>query len=687
MDGTWLRDKSDDTNIVFIHGINSNGETCWRHEEGAYWPDLLKQDTKQLSNQVISNAGIFVYTYRTGPLHPDYQLGDVVTDLKERFKHNNLFQTKRLIFVVHSMGGIVTRRLLVQRAKEFEGTDIGLFLIASPSKGSYYASFLSPLTRLVRFSQAQILRVSRQNVWLNDLHTDFLDLRDKDQLRIFGKELLEDTFIRWKTLGIFPQVVQPFSGATYFSESYTILNTDHFSIAKPRDKEADQHRSLMTFIDEFFQKFSEVENSGDTQADLQIDNSDSAININITGSDTKDVSINGLTVNYNAAPTQQEIENDKPNIKWNLTQTRNKHFTGRQDVLDKLVESFQGNSRAAVTARQTLHGLGGIGKTQLAIEFCYRNRDTYDVVWWVDAEEETNILSALAAFAELQGYQAENQLDLAKKAILWFNANKGWLLVFDNAANAKAIEAYIPSSDHGHVLITSRWKNWDGVASDVKIDVWSEEEALAFLKDRLGEGTNEPELKRLAEEMGRLPLAIAHAAAYISTKQVSVSTYLELYSEYRADLHLSEEQLNNYDKTVAAAILLSVKDLEEQNKDIALALLYHCAFLPPEGIDTSFFMGNRDALQGELSEALQNPIKAIEYWHDLELLSLVDKQGETIFIHRVVQAVLLDSLEEDDREKAFQNSLSLLKFAFQFEMSDIRTWESVQKLASYTKSV
>lgn len=410
-----------------------------------------------------------------------------------------------------------------------------------------------------------------------------------------------------------------------------------------------------------------------------------AIDIDLSGSTIgRDLKIENLTVN---ADPNVLTDAEKLGRPWNLTQTQNKYFTGREDVLDKLSESFQGNSRAAVTARQTLHGLGGIGKTQLAIEFCYRNRDNYDLVWWVDAEEETNILSALAAFAELQGYQAENQLDLAKKAILWFNANKDWLLVFDNAPNAKAIEAYIPSSEHGHVLITSRWKNWDGVASDVKIDVWSEEEALDFLKDRLGnigsEGSNEPELKKLAEEMGRLPLAIAHAAAYISTKQVSVSKYLELYSEYRADLHLSEEQLNNYDNNVAAAILLSVKDLEEQNKDIALALLYHCVFLPPEGIDTSFFIDSREALQEELSEALQNPIKVNKYWHDLELLSLIDKQGENIFIHRVVQAVLLDSLEENEKAIVFQNSLELLILSFDFKLGDFKTWDNAKRISPY----
>lgn len=413
------------------------------------------------------------------------------------------------------------------------------------------------------------------------------------------------------------------------------------------------------------------------------DNRNSEIDINLSGAKVgRDLKIENLTVNKGATvPTDGE----RLSRRWNLTQNRNKYFTGRKDVLENLTESFQGNSRAAVTAesRQALRGLGGIGKTQLAIEFCHRNRDNYDVVWWVDAEEETNILSNLAEFAGLEGFQADNQLDLAKKAVLWFNENTNWLLVFDNAPNAKAIEAYIPSSEHGHVLITSRWKNWDGVASDVKIDVWSEEEALDFLKDRLGEGADETELKRLAEEMGHLPLAIAHAAAYISTKQVSVSNYLELYSEYRADLHLSEEQLNNYDNTVAAAILLSVKDLEEQNKDIALALLYYCAFLPPEGIDTNFFIDNRDALQDELSEALQNPIKANEYWHDLELLSLIDKQGSTIYIHRVIQAVLLDSLSEEEHKEVYENSLRLLDSVFYFNRVDEYSWRLATYLAPY----
>src|SRR5262249_52084406 len=151
--------------VVFVHGILSSGEAAWANEHGAYWPQLLKDE------ESLNELGIYVYTYQTGILSGSYSLNDVVDDLKERMKLDKLFESKQIVFVCHSMGGLVVRKFLVERLIDLiqHEIEIGLFLVASPSLGSKYADWLSQLANLLGNVQVTALRFNQENTWLNDL--------------------------------------------------------------------------------------------------------------------------------------------------------------------------------------------------------------------------------------------------------------------------------------------------------------------------------------------------------------------------------------------------------------------------------------------------------------------------------------------------------------------------------------
>jgi hypothetical protein len=245
MQAAWIRKPQADTSVVFVHGILSSGEACWRHTNGSYWPELLKGE------EGFSSLGIYVFTYRTGVFSGSYRLSDIVDALKEQMRLDGVLESRQLIFVCHSMGGIVVRKFLVERAAELiEGKrEIGLFLVASPSLGSSYADWLSPLAQLFGHSQADVLRFARGNDWLKDLDKEFKNLKEAGRLKIKGKELVEDKFvIVSKLLG--KQVVEPLSGAVYFGEPFRVPESDHFSIAKPPNNAAIQHRLLCRFIND-----------------------------------------------------------------------------------------------------------------------------------------------------------------------------------------------------------------------------------------------------------------------------------------------------------------------------------------------------------------------------------------------------------------------------------------------------
>lgn len=143
---------------------------------------------------------------------------------------------------------------------------------------------------------------------------------------------------------------------------------------------------------------------------------------------------------------------------WNVPSQRNPNFTGREEVLTELYEQFKASS-----TKQIIHGLGGVGKSQIAAEFCYRNGADYDVVWWLHAEEESSLIAdftALATALDLPEKDAEEQEKVIRAVRHWLERHDGWLLVFDNTRNAESLRGYLPQANGGHALITSRNPDW-----------------------------------------------------------------------------------------------------------------------------------------------------------------------------------------------------------------------------------
>jgi pimeloyl-ACP methyl ester carboxylesterase len=144
MRGEWLGRPKEKTSVVFVHGILSSGDSCWRSTKGSYWPQLLEEVP------YLKALGIYVFTYQTGIFSGSYSLLDVVDALKEHMRLDRVAESDSIVFVCHSMGGIVVRKYIVDHAVDLiqEKKTVGLFLVASPSLGAVYADWLSPLAKL-----------------------------------------------------------------------------------------------------------------------------------------------------------------------------------------------------------------------------------------------------------------------------------------------------------------------------------------------------------------------------------------------------------------------------------------------------------------------------------------------------------------------------------------------------------
>ncbi|MFI6636507.1 FxSxx-COOH system tetratricopeptide repeat protein [Nonomuraea fuscirosea] len=339
---------------------------------------------------------------------------------------------------------------------------------------------------------------------------------------------------------------------------------------------------------------------------------------------------------------------------------RNKNFTGREDLLERLYARMTAGSTGQVTVvlpkvlPQALHGLGGVGKTQMAVEFAYRYRHKYDLVWWISADQRVLIRSSLATLAphlDLPSAAAIGVEDAANAALDALRRGEPydrWLLVFDNADEPEEIRDVIPEGP-GHVLIASRNHRWEDVVEAVPVDVFTREESIAFLAKRVRKAITPEDADRLAEQLGDLPLALEQAGALQAETGMSVDQYIELLHRHTGQL-LDEGKPTEYPISMTAAWELSVSRLSERRPE-AIDLLRCCAFFGPEPIPRDVFGQRVSGLNPRLSEILANPIKMSRAVGELGRFALarIDPTSRTIQVHRLIQALVRDELEPEER--------------------------------------
>ncbi|MEH7844703.1 alpha/beta fold hydrolase [Rhizobium laguerreae] len=246
MDPIQLRRSRNGASIVFVHGILSGPVSAWKNQSGTFWPRLVSDDVD------LTNFGVYLYAYRADALSGSYSLEDAVDAMRDYLRLDGVLDddpNHLLIFVCHSMGGILARRYVVANQLELveRKTKLALFLVASPSLGTQYANFVAAVAPLYN-AQLDVLRFSETNQWLNTLDRDFLNLKEGRKLLISGRELVEDQFMAHRSLLRFKQIVPPWTGAKYFGNPIKIPGSDHITIAKPSGPLDLQHRLLVDFV-------------------------------------------------------------------------------------------------------------------------------------------------------------------------------------------------------------------------------------------------------------------------------------------------------------------------------------------------------------------------------------------------------------------------------------------------------
>lgn len=368
---------------------------------------------------------------------------------------------------------------------------------------------------------------------------------------------------------------------------------------------------------------------------------------------------------------------------WNVPFNRNPHFTGRDGYMEALHTSLHSGKYAALT--QALTGLGGIGKTQIAIEYTYRFASEYDVVWWIRAEDRTTLIADFLNLGDnlhIDQYESSEQKLKISLIRRWLETHNNWLLIYDNAQDLNDLynpinttENFLPQSASGHILITSRNPNWSSIVQPLDIQLFSNEESIEFLQKRTGL-SDETGATYLAKELGCLPLALEQAAAYIvETPGMTFQEYLKIFRERHHQLWAKEKPPVNYPATVATTWSLSIDRINKENTDSA-DLLKLCAFFAPEDIPASI-----------LKKLIDDDLRFAEMVKILKNYSLIDVTSEKISIHRLVQLVTRDHLNIKEKKTWISRGILLFNGVFDFHPDKPETWLETSRIAPHAISV
>ena len=375
-------------------------------------------------------------------------------------------------------------------------------------------------------------------------------------------------------------------------------------------------------------------------------------------------------------------------------------FTGRQEELDAL----ESGNTAAITQSAAISGLGGIGKTRLAVEYAWRSGNRYTAVWFVRADSPENLRRNLAALAapellNLPEWEAQNEEKTVAAVKRWLREHPGWLMILDNVDTSEAADAVLevlPSLSNGRILITTRLTTWPGGVRKQSLGTLSQEEAVRFLLHRTEE-EREPaaddtaRAADLAERVDGLPLALEQAAAYIIRHRMRLSEYLRSWEQER------EKLIQWYDQRVMqypASVAVTWKQTFDRLSPTSAALLRLTAFLAPDPIPFEMLEQGAEHVKRaadlfceEAGTAADGKTvrEAVADLADYSLITRLD--GGLLVVHRMVQEVLGNHIPKERRKDWIDKVLRITYLAFPRNVDNPHSWPACDCLISHAKRI
>ncbi|EFH84363.1 XRE family transcriptional regulator [Ktedonobacter racemifer] len=378
---------------------------------------------------------------------------------------------------------------------------------------------------------------------------------------------------------------------------------------------------------------------------------------------------------------------------WYVPYPRNPFFTGREELLQTLHARLTETVGASCYA---LSGLGGVGKTQTALEYAYLHAEEYSAVFWCDASTRDTLLISFQAIARALQFSPGRGLEdeIISSVLHWLTNHSGWLLIFDNVEDLALLQEFLPLARSGAILLTTRLTALQGLGHIVSLQPFTAAEGRVFLAGRLWTNELSPvsskkqehdtlsfEGDALVEALGGLPLALDQAATYIEETQCGPGDFLHLLEAYPADLLQHQVSIAGHSLPVFKTFQVSIEQV--QGRQIgAVELLTLCAFLAGESIPEEMISQGASSLDSDLRSLLTEPLRRNAALRELLSYSLIGRsaRGKLFTMHRLVQMVVRESLPLEERQRWILMVTRMLEALFPLDLLHEDYWQRCEWL-------
>jgi hypothetical protein len=368
-------------------------------------------------------------------------------------------------------------------------------------------------------------------------------------------------------------------------------------------------------------------------------------------------------------------------------------LAGREGLLAELDTRLAGSPGQSGPRVIALCGLGGAGKTSVAVEYAHRHLAEVGVCWQFPAEDPALLAAEFAVLAAQLGARevVDARDPVASVHAVLARAEAGWLLVFDNAPDRASVERFVPPAGNGRVLITTQSQHWP-LAQALDVPVLDIDVAAGFLVNRTGD-PDRATAGELAVELGGLPLALEQAAAYMQATGTTMAGYLRLFRNRQADL-LARGEAAWHTADVAATLGLAVSRLADESP-AAAGLMRLLAFLAPEPVPLNLLLASTQAaglLGADVAAAvgplLGDPVAAGDAVTALRRYSLITPAGDgLVLVHRLVQAITRARLTAEAAARWKQAAVVLVEAAVPANTELPATWPACAVLLPHARAV
>jgi tetratricopeptide (TPR) repeat protein/transcriptional regulator with XRE-family HTH domain len=381
---------------------------------------------------------------------------------------------------------------------------------------------------------------------------------------------------------------------------------------------------------------------------------------------------------------------------WTVPFPRNPYFTGRETILTALDARLSAKRPIGLPASVALTGLGGLGKTQVAVEYAYRHALEYSAVFWIEAESRERMLASFLIIAEvlqLPECHDVDQQQIVAAVQRWLSTHHTWLLIGDNMMDWAAMQSLLPPMRQGTLLFTTQRQALGPLAETIDLPPMRTKEGIALVLRRAKVPPTKPAEGQMPDEyaaarqlvalLGGLPLALDQAGAYIEETSCDVASYLERYEQQR---HLLLDRrgtmAGDHPYSVLATFLLANQRVEREYP-LAADLLHICAFLHPDAIPDELFVAQSIGPSSTPHTTITDPYQLDLALAALRNFSLIQRHPEThtFSIHRLVQTVLREEMGEDERSLRQKQAKCMLDAAFPDVTHE--TWHQCERLVPH----